>query len=197
MNCKDFDVRDYVFGEISEAARPSVARHVAGCSNCSGEVDRLKHLRLALESLPDEEPPQRIGFVSDKIFEPSRARRLWNAFWQSGPRLGFAPAAMVSAALVFFAVHPAQRDVVRIVEKQIPTPVVASSTAIQPLIDQAVRKAVAVTEQRTDMLLTAERQRHDRQEKQLILTFADSFDKLQRRATLTRASMMTYGGEAQ
>jgi hypothetical protein len=54
--------------------------------------------------MPDEEIPQRIAFVSDKVFEPSPWRRGWAAFWNSGARLGFASAAMLSVALLVSAV---------------------------------------------------------------------------------------------
>ena len=45
--------------------------------------------------------------VSDKIFEPSPWRRWLAAFWNSGARLGFVSAAMLSASLVLFALKPA------------------------------------------------------------------------------------------
>jgi hypothetical protein len=43
----------------------------------------------------EEEPPRRIAFVSDKVFEPAWWQRLWN----SG-RVGFASAALLSMAIV-------------------------------------------------------------------------------------------------
>jgi anti-sigma factor RsiW len=76
MTCTDFDIRDYFLGELPEKDRPPAARHLASCSWCASELESLKHLRIALESLPDQEPPQRIGFVSDKVFGPSGWRRI-------------------------------------------------------------------------------------------------------------------------
>ena len=78
MSCTDFDVRDYSSGGAFRSREsPRLVSHFSSCSHCcTAELDNLRHLRFALESLPDQEPPQRIGFVSDKIFEPSRARRL-------------------------------------------------------------------------------------------------------------------------
>jgi hypothetical protein len=84
--------------------------------------------------LRDEEVPQRIGFVSDKVFEPSPWRRAWQAFWGSAPKLGFASAAMLSAALVIFTfLRPA-----------VTAPVVASADAakIEALVSQRVAAAV-------------------------------------------------------
>ena len=75
----------------SEAAAPA-GRIWTGCVSP----------QTALFSLREEEIPQRIGFVSDQIFEPSPWRRGWAAFWGSAARLGFASAAMLSVALVVF-----------------------------------------------------------------------------------------------
>ena len=66
-------------------------------------MDRLRVTQTALFSLRDEEIPQRIAFVSDKVFEPSPWRRWLSAFWGSSARLGFASAAMLSTALVVSA----------------------------------------------------------------------------------------------
>jgi hypothetical protein len=63
----------------------------------------LRATRTSLLTLREEEPPQRIGFVSDKIFEPSPVRRFFANFWLSGARLGFAGAGMLSIALIVFA----------------------------------------------------------------------------------------------
>ena len=197
MSCTDFEIRDYFLDELPEADKRQTARHLASCSRCASELEELRHLRFALESVPDQEPPQRIGFVSDKIFEPSRARRIWNAFWQSGPRLGFASAAMLSAALVFFAMRPA--PVVRFLER--PVAVTQTSASIQPLIDAAVSKAVAETEarqrQRTDELLAVAQRKYEKDQRDLVLRVADSFTMLQKRALVNRASLLTYGGDAQ
>ena len=198
MSCTEFDLRDYFLGELPEADRLRAARHVAGCSGCSEELGSLHQLRLALESLPDQEPPQRIGFVSDKIFEPSRMRRLWNSFWHSAPRLGFASAGMLSAALVFFALRPS--PVVRIVEKPVPAVTASALTPpdLQPLIQEAVRKAVAETEarqqSRTATLLSAVERKHEEEHRALMLQVADSFTMLQKRAMVSRASLVNYGG---
>ena len=74
---------------MSKIARPA-ARNWTGCVSP----------KPALSTLRDEEIPQRIAFVSDPVFEPSRAGRWWSGFWLSGARLGFAGAAMLSAALL-------------------------------------------------------------------------------------------------
>src|SRR5580692_6842531 len=112
MSCSPFDLRDYFLQELTDPHQQRlVEAHVKTCSPCREELDRLRVTGSALRCLADEEIPQRIAFVSDKIFEPSPWRRWLAAFWNSGARLGFASAAMLSASLVFFALKPAPAPV--------------------------------------------------------------------------------------
>src|SRR5579863_8660303 len=103
-------LRDYAFDELPQAERRAMEQHLAGCGACAAELDRLRLTAAALRTLPDRESPQRIAFVSDRVFEPSAFRRFWN----SGARLGFASACVLAAALVVSAWHyrPAQAQVV-------------------------------------------------------------------------------------
>jgi RNA polymerase sigma-70 factor (ECF subfamily) len=103
MSCSPFDLRDYHLKELTGPQQRQVEAHVKDCAACREELQRLSLIGAALFSLRDEEIPQRIAFVSDPVFEPSRARRWWSAFWGSSGRLGFAAAAMLSAALIFTA----------------------------------------------------------------------------------------------
>ena len=217
MTCTDFDIRDFFLGELPESDRERTVRHLASCSGCAGELESLRHLRFALELLPDQEPPQRIGFVSDKVFEPARSRRMWNAFWNSAPRLGFASAAMLSVALVIFAFRPAPVAVVSRV------PITAQTVAfsgvkppdvklpnvtlpdVTPLINEtvreAVRKAVADTElrqqKRTDLLLAASERKHEQDQQAIMMRVADAYTMMQKRIMVSRASLVNYGGESQ
>ena len=217
MTCTDFDIRDFFLGELPESDRERTVRHLASCSGCAGELESLRHLRFALELLPDQEPPQRIGFVSDKVFEPARSRRMWNAFWNSAPRLGFASAAMLSVALVIFAFRPAPVAIVSRV------PITAQTVAfsgvklpdvtlpnvtlpnVTPLINEtireAVRKAVADTElrqqKRTDLLLAASERKHEQDQQAIMMRVADAYTMMQKRIMVSRASLVNYGGESQ
>ena len=217
MTCTDFDIRDFFLGELPESDRERTVRHLASCSGCAGELESLRHLRFALELLPDQEPPQRIGFVSDKVFEPARSRRMWNAFWNSAPRLGFASAAMLSVALVIFAFRPAP---VAVVSR---APITAQTLAfsgvkppdvklpdvklpdVTPLINEtvreAVRKAVADTElrqqKRTDLLLAASERKHEQDQQAIMMRVADAYTMMQKRIMVSRASLVNYGGESQ
>src|SRR5207302_9097591 len=103
MSCSPFDLRDYFLQELPSAQSLQVETHVKTCDACREELHRLQATQSALFTLRDEAIPQRIGFVSDKIFEPSPAPRWLAAFWGNTARLGFACAAMLSAALIYSA----------------------------------------------------------------------------------------------
>jgi anti-sigma factor RsiW len=99
MSCSSFDLKDYFFGELNEPDRARVNAHLEECARCREELDRLGLTQAALNSVRDEEPPRRIAFVSDRVFQP----RWWQVLWNSGPRLGFASASVLAAAIVFHA----------------------------------------------------------------------------------------------
>jgi len=100
MSCSPFDLRDYFLHELADPQQRQVEAHVETCPACREELDRLRLTEAALFSLRDEEIPQRIAFVSDAVFEPSRWHRWWAAFWGSSARLGFAGAALIAVALL-------------------------------------------------------------------------------------------------
>jgi hypothetical protein len=83
MSCSPFDLRDYYFKDLAENQRRLTEVHVKTCAHCREELERLRGTETALLALPDEEIPQRIGFVSDAVFQPSAFRRGWDALWNS------------------------------------------------------------------------------------------------------------------
>ena len=99
MNCSPFELRDYFFAELSPAERREVESHLNACAACREELAGLRSTQTALLRLPDEEMPRRIAFVSDKIFEPSRAARWWAGFSLGAPKLAFSLALLLA---VFF-----------------------------------------------------------------------------------------------
>ena len=103
MNCAPDELKDLFFGEIDARERKRVEEHLAACANCQTEYDRLQITRTALLSVREEELPRRIAFISDKVFEPRWYQKLWN----SGPKLVFAAAAMLSCAILVHALAPA------------------------------------------------------------------------------------------
>lgn len=103
MNVTPEVLKDYVFGELDPAGRRAVEAAVAADASLREELARLQVTQSALFSLRDEELPRRIAFVSDKVFEP----KWWQVWFNSGPRLGFASAALLAGAIVFHgAVQP-------------------------------------------------------------------------------------------
>src|SRR5581483_4096637 len=75
MSCSPFDLNEYYLDELTGPGRRQVEAHMKTCAACREELDRLRIMGAALHSVPDQEIPQRIAFVSDKIFEPSPWRR--------------------------------------------------------------------------------------------------------------------------
>ena len=194
MSCSPFDLRDYVLKELSDGEARQVDAHVRGCAGCREEAERLRLTEAALFALRDEEIPQRIAFVSDKIFEPSPWRRAWAGFWGSTARLGFAAAAMLSVALVVFSLaRPAGAPLsggpatVRVV-----APAAAVSEAeIQQRVQAAVDQAVAASEARLtknfDLRVKEMQQRNDAS----LMIAAGDLDWAQRQARLIARS--SYG----
>ena len=176
MSCSPFDLKDYVFGELSAQDARTLEVHVAGCSGCGEEIQRLRLTHTALLGVRDEEMPRRIAFVSDKVFEPS----WWQRFWRSGPRLGFASAAMLSLAIFMHGVtRPAP---------QTPTPVNAAiiearvQAELAKRLDAAIGQAVARVEQRQDAQLAqavaATEKRLEFQRRADLVTIGENYDVL-------------------
>jgi hypothetical protein len=200
MSCSPFDLRDYFLKELPEEGRRQVEAHVRGCAACREELDRLYATQAALFALRDEEIPQRIAFVSDKIFEPSPWRRWWAGFWASTARLGFASAAMLSTALVIFSLtRPAPVGQVRGPAPVLPAAhraEIVSETEIQQRIDRAVAAAVAQSEARqgarTESLIRDIEARDRRERNQLRLDAAMYLDYMQRRDSAQIRSAYNY-----
>jgi anti-sigma factor RsiW len=192
MSCSPFDLRDYLFGELAEAERRQVDVHVRSCGGCQEELERLRITQATLLELRDEEVPQRIGFVSDPVFEPSAARRMWRAFWGVGPRLAFAGAAMLSAALLIFtlsrpaAVATAPLDTAKI-EQQVSERVAAE-------VRKAVAESEARQEKKTAELLTAAEQRLEQQRKSDLDNVAADFLYLQKKYNVMANVSYATGG---
>lgn len=97
MNCSTVDLKAYAVGEASGG--PEEAAHIERCASCREELERLRLTQAALLAVPEEEVPQRIAFVSDKVFEP----RWWQRMWRSGPAMGFASAVLLACAICLHA----------------------------------------------------------------------------------------------
>lgn len=141
MSCSPFDLRDFFFGELSPADRSATETHLSACLLCREELAKLSDLKTVLTSaLPDEEPPRRIGFVSDKVFEPS----WWQRLWSSGPQLGFAGAALLAIAILVHGVLARPVTSAQPVTARVTTPAaVLDNSAVQAAVKAEVAKVVA------------------------------------------------------
>ena len=192
MSCSPFDLRDYYFKDLAENERSLTEVHVKTCASCREDLDRLRGTETALLALPDEEIPQRIGFVSDPVFQPSAFRRGWDALWGSAARLGFASAAMLSIALVVLALT---RPV-----PQAPAPAPAITSAVleaevSKRVNDAVAKAVAESEARTQELLAASDKRHAL-ETQAMIVRVDQYIEVEKKLRDTSIVASNEAGSA-
>ena len=104
------DLRDYLFDELSSAEKAEVEAWLATSAAGRVELDLLRLTNQALLSLPDEEIPQRIAFVSDKVFEPSPWARLASWLQLEGPRFAFGMAAAMAVVFAgIWATEPSLR----------------------------------------------------------------------------------------
>jgi anti-sigma factor RsiW len=127
--CNSDLLRDYAFDEVPAADRPALQRHISECASCAAELDRLRLTTAALRVLPDREPPQRIAFVSDKVFAPWR-------LWNFAPWLGFASAGVMAAVLMVDIYH--RPTEIRTVAVQSPS----SAAPVQP-VEEIVKRVQA------------------------------------------------------
>jgi anti-sigma factor RsiW len=99
MSCSQHDLKGYLLGELTGAESRAVEAHLKGCRECGEELARLRMTESALRSLPEEEVPHKIAFVSDKVFQP----RGWAWLWNSAPRLAFLSASVLAVAILVHA----------------------------------------------------------------------------------------------
>jgi hypothetical protein len=196
MSCSPFDLRDYYFKDLPENERRQTEVHVKTCAHCREELDCLRGTETALLTLPDEEIPQRIGFVSDAVFQPSAFRRGWAALWGSAARMGFVSAAMLSAALVVFSLtRPAPQTAVQVP----PETRVALETEVSKRVNQAVAKAVAESEARqareTRELLATSEKRHELETQAMMVRVKEYLD-VEKKHSNIRILASNEGGSA-
>lgn len=96
MTCQEFDWKGFALDEITAPDRRRMEEHLPTCAACSEELEAVRLTMTAMKRLPVMAIPRRISFVSDPVFEPS----WWQRFLSSGPKLGFASAAMLSMAIL-------------------------------------------------------------------------------------------------
>jgi anti-sigma factor RsiW len=196
MSCSPIHLKDYVYRELADSERRKLEVHLKTCPACREELDRLRLTEAALFSLRDEEIPQRIAFVSDPVFEPSPWKRWWTGVWNSPARLGFASAAMLSAAILFAAItrpapvtiQPAPAAAVRLSE----SPAAPSDAQIQQRVDAAVNRAVNASQQQELVRVNQLMSQLEQASKDMKLQAAQ-LDWMQRHADNARFYASDYG----
>jgi hypothetical protein len=162
---------------------------MASCAACRDEYERLRLTQAALLTVRDEEIPRRIAFVSDKVFEPKWYQRLW----RSGPRLGFASAAMLSCAILVHAFYRPPGEVIAP-----PAAVAADLDArvkeeVARRVSEAVQAAVAGVEarerKRSAELLAASERKMELQHEQTMMAVDYSFKELTKRFNAVRSQL--------
>jgi anti-sigma factor RsiW len=191
MSCSPNAVKDLLFGELEAGDAGRVKEHLQQCSRCREEFERLQFTQTALHSLREEELPRRIAFVSDSVFEP----RWWQKLWNSGPRLGFASAAMLAGAIMVHAfVRPAPAIVATpdsaVIEARVTAEV---SRRIEPAVRAAVAEAEARQAKRADELVAATRKHFEFQRDADRVAMAEAFTVLQKRYNVLQLASADLG----
>jgi anti-sigma factor RsiW len=179
-------LRDYAFDELSQDERRAMEQHLATCGACATELDRLQVTSAALRTLPDREIPQRIAFVSDRVFEPSA----WRRFWNSGARLGFASACVLAAALVVSVWHyrPAA-EVHTVVQTASASPEQGFQDQIRAAVARAVAQVRAEDAQMIQAAVQESSRKRDAEYRNQMIVIEDNFERLRKRQNLGYAAM--------
>lgn len=190
MTCSPNQLKDYFFGELAARERRLVEDHLKQCRGCREELERLRLTGSALAALRDEEPPRRIAFVSDKIFAPG----WWQRFWQSGPRVGFAAAAMLAAAVLVHAFvrppAPAAPEPAAL-EARISAEV---ARRLEPAIAAAVAASEARQAQRAAQLVAEAEQRAEFDRRAERVAFEEALSLLQKKFNVLYLASAQSGG---
>jgi anti-sigma factor RsiW len=188
MSCSPNELKEYFFGELPETEQRAVRAHIEECPGCREELDRLRLTEASLLAVREEEMPRRIGFVSDKVFEP----RWWQRAWRSGPGLGFAAALMLAAAIVGHGVlarAPAAVDQAAI-EARVTEEV---ARRLEPAIAAAVAESEKRQASKAEQLVAEARKEFDFERQADRIAFADNVRFLEKKyMQWVKAS---YGGE--
>jgi anti-sigma factor RsiW len=171
-------LRDYAFDELAGDELRALEQHLATCADCAADLDGLRLTTAALRVLPDREIPQRIAFVSDKVFRPSSVARFFGSFWNSAARLGFASALVLAVALIVLAYHrPAP---VQIVSRTGGVSGVSIAEVRQTVAD-AVAQVRAEDANFTKAALADAERRHEKENRELMVAVKENLEVMQKR----------------
>ena len=189
-NSHDFkpDWKAYALGELDAASRREAEACAAACPSCREELASVRLTLDALSTLREEEIPQRIAFVSDKVFEP----RWWQRWMEGLRQPSFAAGLVIAAAILVhgFARSPGVAPVGPAFNSAMTPAAVQAEVAarveqeVSARIETAVAKAVAETEQhgqqQTAALMAAAEKRFSEQRREDFATAAANIEMLRK-----------------
>jgi len=191
MKCTSFDLNAYYFGELPADERRGAEEHVAACAACRAELERLRVTQTALASIPDEEIPQRVAFVSDKVFEPN----WWQRLWRPGPQWALVSAGLIAAAILLhgYMYRPAAAPAVE--AQVIETRVEAELARRLPVaLDQAVSRLEARHRAQVREAVAAVEKRAEIERKAQMAAFEENLDVLRKRFNVMYLASANMGG---
>ncbi len=185
MSCQEFDWKGFALDEIQAGERRGMEEHLRVCVACAEELEALRLTMTAMKRLPVLAVPRRISFVSDPVFEPS----WWQRFLNSGPRLGFASAAMLSMAILTHGV--------------VTRPQVVRAPAAAPVqqVAQQMPPAVETDEIRAQVLAEVSARLSEQEKKAERRRLADlaevksAFDMMHKRMNVNYLNAVRSGGD--
>jgi anti-sigma factor RsiW len=191
MKCTSFDLNASYFGELPADERRGVEEHVAACAACRAELERLRVTQTALASIPDEEIPQRLAFVSDKIFEPT----WWQRLWHPGPQWALVSAGLVAAAILLhgYMYRPAAAPAIE--AQGLETRVEAELARRLPVaLDEAVARLEARHQVQVREAVAAVEKRAEIERKAQMVAFEENLDVLRKRFNVMYLASANMGG---
>jgi hypothetical protein len=135
--------------------------------------ERLANTIAALRAVPDEEPPRRIAFVSDKVFEPK--------WWQRFPAWGFASACALAGAVL------AHGYLTRPVTQVITAPAATTAVDVEALearfeqrLEAALKKASAENDARVKAAVEETERRLNFEHRAALLTLEENLNLMRK-----------------
>jgi anti-sigma factor RsiW len=174
----------YALGEATPLERNVTESLLSHSAEACEEFERIQATIAALKSLPQEEMPRRIAFVSDPVFQPS----WWQRFWASTPQLGFASAALLAAAITTHGfVSKSSMPPPQPIAQQATAPALTQADVDQA-VDQAIAKAVSIvekrqqaaTEERIRIALSEAEKRHATDRQLLAVRFEENLNYMRK-----------------
>lgn len=161
------DIRDYAMGEGSPAERQAFAAELAKSAELREELQRYELTLAALQSVPEEEIPRRIAFVSDPVFAP----KWWQRFF-AAPQWGLVSAAVLGAAILGHGWM--MRPVTVVAQAPVVREVGISKEELKAVVAQAVAEAESRQRETLRVALSEAEKKHQEERQMMAVTFDEN-----------------------